>query len=109
VSFAVEISEHHGEGQLAEELSDPLNALTDLISEEHIVAQIPDRFREPFIQHLDYQLPNRSSVPFDVRCRTVMRLLREWIKPIMQMQAAAQQAWSHMKNPPRRPGRVETG
>jgi hypothetical protein len=33
---AFEISEPHGEGQVAEELSDPLNAITDFLSEEHI-------------------------------------------------------------------------
>jgi hypothetical protein len=47
---AVEISEHHGQGQLAEELGDPLNALTDVLSEERILSQIPDGLREPFIR-----------------------------------------------------------
>jgi hypothetical protein len=83
-------SEHHGEGQLAEELSDPFNALTDFLSEEYILSQIPDGLREPFIRHLDYQLPNCSNLPFDVRCRTVMRLPREWINRMMRMAKPAQ-------------------
>jgi hypothetical protein len=35
-------AEHHDEGQLAEELTDPLNANTDFLSEEYILAQTPD-------------------------------------------------------------------
>jgi hypothetical protein len=88
VSCAVEISEHHGERQFAEELSDPFNAITDPLSEQHILSGhqrqragrrrpvLPSIIRPPRCGRRGPEagIQTRSSeVGFWLRCPTLIR------------------------------------